>query len=195
MLPLVALFPVDRTLCCQCQQAGVALTPTRSRHRRPRPLRIFLVWIPALIGVCVIMLESTPTFGANHTSGPLRVFWQALFGPVSDVRWETIHHVIRKTGHFAGYGTLSLLFYRAWYRTAEIIHRRTYRIENVIYSLACTLAVAGADEYHQHFLPNRTGTPQDVVLDLVGACTLQLIFWLTMLIVGIARNQPGGEIV
>lgn len=173
----------------------MSLSPPRTRRRKPRPLRIFLAWLPALIGVCVIMLESTPSFGANNTSGPLRMLWQSLFGTVSDVRWETVHHIIRKTGHFAGYGTLSLLFYRAWYRTSEIIHRRSYRIENVIYALACTLAVASADEYHQHFLPNRTGTPQDVMLDLVGACSLQFLFWLIMLAVGISRNQPGGEIV
>ena len=173
----------------------MSLNPPRSRHRRPRPLRIFLAWLPALVGVCVIILESSETFGANHTSGPLRALWQSVFGAVSDPRWETIHHILRKTGHFAGYGTLSLLFYRAWYRTAEIIHRRTYRIENVIYALACTLAVASGDEYHQHFLPNRTGTPQDVMLDLVGACCLQLVFWLFMLAVGLSRNQPGGEIV
>jgi VanZ family protein len=65
----------------------------------------------------------------------------------------------------------------------------------VIYALACTLLVAGADEWHQHFLPDRTGTPQDVLLDMIGACILQLLFWLVMFVIGIGRNRSNLETV
>jgi hypothetical protein len=37
-------------------------------------------WLPVLIGVVIIAIESTETFGANHTSGPLRRVWEALAG-------------------------------------------------------------------------------------------------------------------
>lgn len=164
-----------------------------SRRHRSRELRLFLAWLPALIGVAVIMLESTETFSSAHTSGPLRHLWESLFGPVPQARWEDVHHLIRKTGHFIGYGTLSLLFYHAWRRTAEILHRRTFRIENVLYALACTLIVAGADEYHQTFLPGRTGRPQDVLLDMIGACTLQLLFWLVMFLGNLASSRSTAE--
>ena len=146
-----------------------------------------------MLGVCAIILESTETFSAANTSGPLRGIWQALFGVETDARWEMTHHIIRKTGHFVGYGTLSLLFYYAWYRTADILRRRTFRIENVLYALACTLMVAAGDEYHQTFLPGRTGRPQDVLLDMAGACALQLLFWLVMLIAGLAASQSAAE--
>jgi VanZ family protein len=39
---------------------------------------------------------------------------------------------------------------------------------------------ASADEYHQTFLPNRTGTPWDVLLDCCGAITLQFIVYIFM---------------
>jgi VanZ family protein len=165
------------------------------RHHRPRALRLFLAWLPALIGVLVIACESTEVFSAVNTSGPLRLLWQSIFGAVSNAHWEELHHIIRKTGHFLGYGTLSLLFYHAWRRTAAILHRRTFRIENVIYALACTLIVASSDEFHQTFLPHRTGTPQDVLLDMIGACTLQLLFWLVMFISGVANQRPNIESV
>jgi VanZ family protein len=165
----------------------------RRHGHRPRALRLFLAWLPALIGVCVIMMESTEAFSTAHTNGPLRHLWESLFGAQPADRWEEIHHIIRKTGHFIGYGTLSLLFYRAWRLTGDILHRRTFRIENVLYALACTLVVASADEFHQTFLPGRTGRPQDVLLDMMGACTLQLLFWLAMLIVGLGNSRSAAE--
>jgi VanZ family protein len=33
--------------------------------------------------------------------------------------------------------------------------------------------LASADEYHQTFLPNRTGSPRDVLLDCCGAIVMQ----------------------
>jgi VanZ family protein len=40
--------------------------------------------------------------------------------------------------------------------------------------------VASLDEFHQTFLPNRTGSPWDVLLDCCGAMTLQLVVYLCM---------------
>jgi len=162
-------------------------------HQRSRAFQLFWAWLPAALGVCVIILESTEMFSSANTSGPLRGFWQKFFGVESAERWEEIHHIIRKTGHFIGYGTLSLLFYHAWRRTAEILHRHRVRIRNVLYALACTLVVASSDEYHQTFVPGRTGRWQDVLLDLAGACVLQLIFWLVMRMVGQPEPRSAAE--
>ena len=43
-----------------------------------------------------------------------------------------------------------------------------------------TALVASCDEWHQTYLPNRTGTPWDVLLDCTGAITLQLIVYIFM---------------
>jgi VanZ family protein len=40
--------------------------------------------------------------------------------------------------------------------------------------------VASADEFHQTFLPNRTGLASDVLLDCTGAIALQLLVYLCM---------------
>ena len=55
-------------------------------------------WWPVAVGVAVIAVESTKYFGADRTSHPLRVLFEALFGPVGDARWQLIHHYIRKSG-------------------------------------------------------------------------------------------------
>ena len=156
----------------------------RSRRRRD----LFFAWLPAILGVCVIAAESTDAFSSAHTSGPTRILWQLIFGRVSDLQWEIDNHYVRKTGHFVGYGMLGLLFYRAWYLSARILARYRHRLENVIYALTCTAAVACADEYHQTMLPSRTGLPQDVLLDMIRAAVFQLVFWLVLLA---WRRRPG----
>ena len=40
---------------------------------------------------------------------------QSLFGPLSDSTWDIIHHYLRKSGHFLGYGALGLAWLRAWW--------------------------------------------------------------------------------
>jgi VanZ family protein len=126
------------------------------------------------VSAAVIALESTESFGSDHTSGPLRALFSALFGDVSDARWEIVHHHIRKSGHFLGYGCIGLFWLRAWWKSLP----RTRFFQDVLLALAGTALIAGADEWHQTFLPNRTGTPVDVVLDCSGALALQLLVFL-----------------
>ena len=130
-------------------------------------------WLPVAIGIGVIAIESTPWFGADQTSGPLRTIYQAIFGPVSDARWEPIHHYIRKSGHFVGYGTLGLTWLRAWW----MVLRTSAFLRCAVLALAGTALVASCDEWHQTFLPNRTGTPWDVLLDCCGVTTAILLVY------------------
>jgi len=134
------------------------------------------VWLPVAIGIAIIVLESTEALGADHTSGPLRRLYEALFGHVSNARWEIVHHYIRKTGHFLGYGFIGLAWLRAWWMTLP----RSSFLPDAFLALLGTALVASCDEWHQTFLPNRTGTPWDVLLDCTGAITLQLIVYIFM---------------
>jgi len=133
-------------------------------------------WLPVFFGICVIAMESTATFGSDHTSGPLRMIFQAIFGPVTDARWEFIHLVIRKSGHFAGYGLLGLAWLRGWWMT---LPRSQFLLDTML-ALLGTAMTASADEFHQTFLPNRTGSPWDVLLDCGGALALQLLVYVFM---------------
>jgi VanZ family protein len=142
---------------------------------RPRGLRYWLsAWLPVLFGIGVIVLESTVWFGSDHTSHPLRTLFEALFGRVTDAHWEVIHHYIRKSGHFIGYGLIGLAWLRAWWMTLP----RSRFLTDATLALLGTALVASCDEWHQTYLPNRTGTPWDVLLDCCGAFTLQLFVYL-----------------
>ena len=74
-------------------------------------------WLPVLLGIAMIAVESTEWMGADHTSNPLRTLYQAIFGQVSNTQWELIHHYLRKSGHFLGYGLIGLAWLRAWWMT------------------------------------------------------------------------------
>jgi VanZ family protein len=131
-------------------------------------------WWPVALGICIILLESTELFGADHTSVPLRRLFEAIFGHVANARWELVHHYLRKTGHFTGYGAIGLAWLRAWWFTLP--HSRFLQDSSL--ALLGTATIASLDEWHQTFLPNRTGTPYDVLLDCCGALTLQLIVYV-----------------
>jgi VanZ family protein len=133
-------------------------------------------WLPVLLGILVICVESTEWMGADHTENPLRLLYQALFGHVSNRQWEVIHHYIRKTGHFVGYGLIGLAWLRAWWMSLP--HSRF--LPDTVLALLGTALVASADEFHQSFLPNRTASPWDVLIDCSGALTLQLVVYIFM---------------
>jgi VanZ family protein len=129
-----------------------------------------------VLAIAVIVAESTEYFGADRTSHPLRMIFEYLFGPVGAARWDVLHHFIRKTGHFIGYGLVGLSWLRAWWMTLP----ESNFLQDALLALLGTVAVASADEFHQTFLPNRTGLASDVVLDCTGAIALQLLVYLFM---------------
>jgi VanZ family protein len=147
-----------------------------SNNSRRSILSWIYIWAPVALGIAVIAMESTEMLGADHTTGPFRWVFQLIFGPVSDARWEIVHPIIRKSGHFVGYGVIGLAWLRAWWLTLP----HSSFLPDAMLALLGTALVASSDEWHQTFLPNRTGTVHDVLLDCCGAITLQLIVYLFM---------------
>ena len=142
-----------------------------------RPAKFWVsAWLPVFVAICLVAIESTSYFGADRTSGPLRHFWESLFGPVSDRAWHIIHVLIRKSGHFTGFGSVGLTWLRAWRMTLP--HAPFIRVEML--AMIGTAIVASADEYHQSFLPNRTSSPRDVLLDCIGALVMISIVHLVL---------------
>lgn len=131
-------------------------------------------WLPVFLCIAVIFCESTESLGANHTTEPLRLIWERFFGRVADMRWELIHHYLRKSGHFIGYGIIGLCWLRAWWKSLP----QSHFLLDATLAMAGTAFIASCDEFHQSLLPNRTGSPWDVLLDCCGALTLQLIVYI-----------------
>jgi len=149
---------------------------TNSRqHRR----QLWANWVPALIWLGVIALESTDLFGAAHTGEWLRSLVTAVFGPVSPGWFDLFHALLRKTGHVVGYGILSFLLFRAWRATLGWIES-AWALRWAAISFFMTALVAGLDEWHQTYLPSRTGTIRDVFLDSAAALAVQFLLWVIL---------------
>jgi VanZ family protein len=141
-----------------------------------------LNWVPAALAVAMIAGESTATMSAENTSRWLLPFWVHLFGPINAARWALIHHLLRKFGHFFGYGLVSICFFHGWRTTlhaAEEGVRLMWR-RAALLAVGSTLLVACADEFHQRFLPGRTSSLFDVGIDLCGAIAAQLVILAVM---------------
>ena len=141
-----------------------------------------LDWVPALLSVVVIFLESTATMSASNTSRWLYPLWVHLFGPITAEHWAQVHHVIRKTGHFVGYGFVSLAFFYSWRQTFCRFAARHWSLwrRSSLAAVLCTLFIATMDEVHQSFLPSRTSSPVDVCIDLAGAIAAQLLLLICL---------------
>ncbi len=139
------------------------------------------VWLPTIVAMTVIAIESTSTFSAENTSGWIRPVIERFLGHINDTVWAIAHHLMRKSGHFLGYGMVCLTFLRAWLMTLGTRSRLTTRSWWLISSLRAiglTALVASLDEWHQTFLPSRTGTPWDVGLDTLGATAWCVLMWV-----------------
>ncbi len=135
-------------------------------------------WIPAAICALLIAISSSDAFSASNTSHLLRPLVEKILGPLPDHSWKVLLFSIRKVGHFFAYGTVSVVYFRAWRMTFRL--NRTYSsvtasLRAAAVALLSTLVLSGLDEFHQSFLPQRTGSPFDVLLDMCGAITCQLI--------------------
>src|SRR5262249_51202782 len=134
--------------------------------------------------VAVIITESTAMMSASNTSRWLLPLWIKLFGPITPERWAVVHHWIRKTGHFVGYGLVSLAFFEGWRATFSQKARNHARIAIVApLALVSTLILASWDEWHQSLLPGRTSKVSDVGIDFSGAVVAHLVLLLVLVIV------------
>ena len=143
---------------------------TSDRHN------VLKAWIAAILWLIVIAIESTAWLSAHNTSRILYPLLHYLFGLDWD-RFEQVHFFLRKGGHVFGYGLLSFLLFRAWRETLPAMStaRWTFRWANL--AVLGTALVASLDEWHQSYIPSRTGSPRDVLLDTCAGIGVQVLLF------------------
>jgi VanZ family protein len=137
--------------------------------------RILKIWLPSAVWLAVIAIESTDLGSSAHTGSLLYPIFHFLFG-MEMARFTVWHAVLRKTGHFIGYFTLSVLLFRSWRATFPRLSTQ-WCLQWATIALLSTSLVAMLDEWHQTFLPSRTGLVRDVILDSTAALAAQLILF------------------
>lgn len=135
-------------------------------------------WIAATLWLGLIVAESTNFASADKTGQILFPLLRFLFG-VNEAHFATWHFFLRKTGHFVGYFTLSLLLFRSWRATFPFPGAQWTRPWASIAFFMSTL-VASLDEWHQTHIPSRTGSMHDVLLDSAAALAAQILLFLIL---------------
>jgi VanZ family protein len=134
-------------------------------------------WIAAILWLIVIAIESSALLSAHNTSRILYPLLHFLFG-MDIPRFEYWHFYIRKGGHVVGYAILSILLFRAWRATLPDMSAVKWTPRWAAIAILGTALVASLDEWHQSFIPSRTGRWQDVALDTCAGIAAQALIFL-----------------
>jgi VanZ family protein len=128
---------------------------------------------PLVVWAALIFIGSGNVLSAEHTSILLPIVkW--LFPSLSQESLNTLHFLIRKTGHLTEYAILGMLAAYAFRRSTHQLLRRHW----FWFSLLLAVIYALTDEYHQSFVPSRTASVYDSMIDSTGALIALMIIWL-----------------
>ncbi len=90
---------------------------------------------------------------------------------------DTVDHIVRKTAHFMEYAILaSAIELHYW-----ITKRKGIRF--ILLSILFSFLYAATDEFHQLFVPGRSGEFKDVMIDTVGAATGAFLFYFLLILI------------
>jgi VanZ family protein len=112
---------------------------------------------------------------AEHTSVVLR-FAKWLFPSTSPEFLAWFHFLVRKAGHLTEYAILATLAARALRNSSH----QLIRLHWFDFSLLLAAAYALTDEFHQSFVPSRTASFRDSLIDSAGALIALSIIWVRL---------------
>lgn len=122
-------------------------------------------WVPLFGWMLLIFVGSTDVLSAEQTSSLVAPFLLWLDPQESVATITTAHFAVRKLGHVAEYAILATLLWCAL-RGTLVAFRSFVIVEFVLFASA---VFAASDEIHQSFVPSRTASPNDVMIDICGA--------------------------
>ena len=137
-------------------------------------------WLPAIAWAGMISSLSTDTFSSEHTSRFIIPVLRWLFPHWSNDALELMHGIIRKSAHVTEYFIFSIFLLRALRGK-----NREWTLRWAVWAVVIAAGYAALDEFHQSFVPTRTASPWDALIDTVGASAAQVVLWLW--------HSPSGE--
>ena len=140
----------------------------------PRQLFVSRIsrYLPLILWLILISFASTDGFSAMNTSriiGPV-LLW--LFPNTTPATLAVIHFSVRKAAHFGEYAVLGLLAARAFSKSSHLLLQHHWFLA----ALSLIVVYALLDEYHQSFVPSRTGSVYDSLIDSLGGLAALILF-------------------
>ena len=128
-------------------------------------------YIPLILWMAVIFFASTSEFSASNTELVIQPLLRWLFPHITGERIALFHFLVRKAGHFTEYAILGLLAARAFASSHTALRRSWFFAALILVSV-----YALSDEYHQSFVPSRTASIYDSLVDMAGGLAA-LVWW------------------
>jgi VanZ family protein len=130
-------------------------------------------WLPAVAWAVVISVLSTDVFSSQHTSRFIIPALHWIFPRAGAETLALMHAVIRKSAHVTEYFIFSIFLVRGL-RGQD----RGWKMRWAVWAIVIAAGYAAFDEFHQSFVPSRTASPWDALLDTVGASAAQVVLWI-----------------
>jgi VanZ family protein len=129
-------------------------------------------WLAVVSWAALISLFSTEWFTGERTASVLLPLLAWLFPGAAPAELVAMHRAVRKAAHFAEYLILGLLLYEA------MRSERRWSPGAALAAVAFAAFYALTDELHQGFVPGRTASLRDSLIDVSGAATGQALLGL-----------------
>lgn len=121
-----------------------------------------LKWLPILIWMVVIFVFSSQNGNQSGNNNRLVIDLLKHIGINLDkILGGNSNFYVRKASHMTEYFILFMLVYRA-------INEKCTLIKGLILSLLFVFLYASSDEFHQSFVPGRSSSFRDVMIDTCG---------------------------
>ena len=128
-------------------------------------MKTFVIyWLPPLIWMAIIF-PSNGYLSSESTSYIIVPLLQWLLPHASQSTIDILHITVRKCAHFFNYAFLAFLLYRAF----RAGNRKVWRPQWIVYAGLIAAIYGSLDEYMQTFIPSRTGSVYDWIIDSSGA--------------------------
>ncbi len=121
-------------------------------------------YVPLGVWMCLIFLASSTELSATNTSKVLRPVLLWFLPDISEKTIGIVHFLIRKAAHFTEYAVFALLAARAFLGSSREILRSNWLLAALLLIALYSLS----DEFHQSFVPTRTASIYDSMIDTAG---------------------------
>jgi VanZ family protein len=133
--------------------------------------KVIWIWLPVLIWAGLIFCFSTDQFSSGKTHSMIDRVLETILPFLTVGQIESVHFLIRKLGHWSEFFVFGFLVYRAamgsgWEKPTMGVPWKT---------LAVVLIWALLDEFHQVFVPSRSASIKDSLLDFAGGFSAILL--------------------
>jgi VanZ family protein len=119
-----------------------------------------VAWGPAVGWMALIFAFSTDYFSSSNTAPVFGSLLTSLFPSITAETLAQLHLLMRKLGHWSEYFILAILVLRA--------SKRSNLSWRFVGTAAFVFLFALSDEWHQAFVPSRSASFADVLLDTFG---------------------------